>query len=200
MPVTKGRAVEAHVTSACSPGDRSGMTGPTADGAVQAFLERYPPRPYKQPDSPYPDAQLEQVGPADGLWYLNEVPHTAPGGSPRTVHEDDGENCHLWVIDERGRPCISQEPLDRLGGGKLHHTNLTGGGSASIGGEVWFGQPPRIYMSGSSGRYPPLHRKHLEDAERLFREVGFDVVSLGWNPETGEPRRVWRGHGQAAQE
>lgn len=171
------------------------MAGPTADDAVQEFLERYPPRPYQPPDSPYPDAQLEQVGPADGLWYLNEVPDTAPRGSPRVVQRDDGENCHLWVIDERGRPCISQEPLDRLGDGKLHHTNLTGGGAASIGGEVWFGEPPRIYLSGCSGRYPPRHAEHLEDAEHLFREVGFEVLSLGWNPETGKARRLWRGRG-----
>lgn len=176
------------------------MTEPTGEDILREFLERYPSRPYQPPDSPYPDSQLEQVGPADGLWYLNEVPDTAPKGDPRTVHEDDGKNCHLWVIDERGRPCISQMPPARLSDGKLHHTNLTGGGGASVGGEVWFGEPPRIYLSGSSGRYPPRHSEHLEDAERLFREVGFDVVSLGWDSEAEKPQRVWRGHGWVVQE
>lgn len=104
------------------------------------------------------------------------------------------------MIDGRGRPCISEAPLARLGEGKLHHTNLTGGQNASIGGEVWFGEPPRIYLSGSSGRYPPRHAEHLEDAERLFTEVGFDVVSLGWDPEAGGPQRVWRGHGRVVRE
>ena len=106
--------------------------------------------------------------------------------------DDDGENCHLWVVDERGRPCISQAPLARLGSGKLHHTNLTGGGQASIGGEVWFGETRRVYLSGSSGRYPPDTPAHLEDAEALFRAVGFDVVSLGWDREVDRPQRVWR--------
>ncbi len=59
--------------------------------------------------------------------------------------------------------------------------------------EIWFGEPPRVYLSGSSGRYPPRHPSHLEDAERLFRSVGFEVLSLGWDQETDKPHRVWRG-------
>ena len=50
---------------------------------------------------------------------------------------------------------------------------------------------PRIYLSGSSGRYPPRSQEHLEDAEQLFGAVGFDVCSLGWDPETNTPQRVW---------
>lgn len=163
-------------------------------GLLQSFLERYPPRPYRRRNGEYPESELQQVGPDDGLLYLNEVPVTAPPrGSPRRSHEEGGENCHLWVIDEWGRPCISEAPLARLGVGKLHHTNLTGGEDASIGGEVWFGEPPRIYLSGSSGRYPPHHSEHLENAEGLFREVGFEVVSLGWDQEADRPQRVWFG-------
>ena len=67
-----------------------------------------------------------------------------------------------------------------------------GRGQASIGGEVWFGETRRVYLSGSSGRYPPDTPAHLEDAEALFRAVGFDVVSLGWDREIDRPQRVWR--------
>ena len=158
------------------------------------FLKRYPPRPYRRRGSGatgYPAAELAPVTTADGLLYLNQVPAHMPQGSPRRSHADDGQYCHLWVIDERGRPCVSQEPLNRLGPGKLHHTNLTGGGKASIGGEIWFGTLPFVYLSGSSGRYPPTGRDHLEGAECLFRAVGFDVHSLGWDPETHRPLRVW---------
>ena len=92
------------------------MTEPIDDGALREFLQRYPPRPYRRRmGGDYPLAELEQVFPTDGLWYLNEVPAGAPKGNPRRSNEDDGENCHLWVIDERGRPCISQDPLPRLG-------------------------------------------------------------------------------------
>ena len=161
---------------------------------VREFLERYPPRPYRRRGSDatdYPASELAPVTVDDGLLDLNEMPQQPPRGNPRRSHQTDGANCHLWVIDERGRPCISEAPLARLGPGKLHHTNLTGGGKASIGGEVWFGALPLVYLSGSSGRYPPVDRDHLEDAEQLFRAVGFDVQSLGWDPETDKPQRVW---------
>ena len=168
------------------------VTSADAEETLCDFLERYPPRPYRRRGAAnYPAAELATVTNADGLLYLNEVPAQMPQGSPRRSHTDDGQNCHLWVIDERGRPCISQEPLSRLGPGKLHHTNLTGGGKASIGGEIWFGTLPFVYLSGSSGRYPPTGRDHLGGAERLFRAVGFDVHSLGWDPETDRPQRVW---------
>ena len=171
------------------------MTIPPNNDALQEFLQRYPPRPFrpKQNLANYPSVELQPVNSADGYWCLNEVPTGPQEGSPRRSQDNDGENCHLWVIDERGRPCISQAPLGRLGADKLHHTNLTGGGSASVGGEVWFDQMPRIYLSGSSGRYPPEGASHLEAAEQLFRAVGFEVFSLGWDMEIDKPHRVWRG-------
>ena len=164
-----------------------------AEDSLCDFLKRYPPRPYRRRGAAdFPAVELQRVNVADGLFCLSEVPKGAPQGTPRRLENDDaGVNCHLWVIDESGRPCISEAPVARLGPGKLHHTNLTGGGKASIGGEVWFGAPPLIYLSGSSGRYPPRDRDHLEDAERLFRAVGFDVHSLGWDPEIDRPQRVW---------
>ena len=137
---------------------------------------------------------------ADGLLLLNEVPSDIRRGQPRRSDEDNGEHCYLWVIDTRGRPCISEAPLQRLGSERLHHTNLTGGGQASIGGEIWFGEPHRVYLSGSSGRYPPSDPVHLEEAEHLFREVGFEVVALGWDEETNRPQRVWHGVEQVSDE
>ena len=164
------------------------------DVAVREFLHQYPPRPYRHRQSgDYPPHELEPVHPADGLRHLNEVPTAVARGNPRLTNDDDGENCHLWVIDERGRLCISQNPIPRLGDSNLHHTNLTGGGEASIGGEIWFNELPRVYLSGSSGRYPPEHAEHLEDAEQLFAAAGFDVQPLGWDQEIGKPQRVWLG-------
>ena len=177
------------------------MTEPIDGDALRGFLRRYPPQPYRLcSGGDYPSAELERVSPADGLWYLNEVPAAPPKGIPRRSSQGDGENCHLWIIDQRGRPCISEAPLARLGEDNLHHTNLTGGEDASIGGEVWFDEMPRVYLSGSSGRYPPRHSRHLKDAERLFSDVGFEVFSLGWDLETDTPQRVWLGQEPVAQE
>ena len=178
------------------------MTTPPDDEALQNFLDHYPPRPYHLRGDlrEYPRAELALVNSADGLLFLNGVPPDAPMGSPRLAQDDDGENCHLWIIDDRGRPCISHAPLERLGNGKLHHTNLTGGASALIGGEIWFDEMPRIYLSGSSGRYPPNGPSHLEAAEQLFSAVGFDVLSLGWDDEAEKPHRVWRGKRRTGEE
>ena len=168
-------------------GARRHVTSADTEESLGEFLKRYPSRPYRRRGAgDYPAAELVPVTAADGLLYLNEVPAQMPHGSPRRSDADDGHNCHLWVIDERGRPCIAQEPLARLDSCKLHHTNLTGGGKASIGGEIWFGALPFVHLSGSSGRYPPTERDHLEGAERLFRAVGFDVHSLGWDSETDQ--------------
>ena len=171
------------------------MVTPSDDQALRDFLRQYPPRSYgpRRDGGEYPPHELEPVTDADGLWYLNDPSRHGPLGTPRESHEESGEHLHLWVIDERGRPCIAEAPLARLGEGKLHHTNLTGGGEASIGGEIWFGDPPRIFLSGSSGRYPPLSPEHLRDAEDVFRGVGFEVAALGWDAETDKPQRLWRG-------
>ena len=77
---------------------------------------------------------------------------------------------------------------------------LIGRAIASIGGEVWFDEMPRIYLSGSSGRYPPKGPSHLEAAEQLFSAVGFDVLSLGWDDDLDRPRRVWRGKRRLGEE
>ena len=170
------------------------VTSPTEDATLGAFLERYPPRAYVRRNpggSDYPGAELAPVTSADGLLHLAGVPTSVPKGSPPT-RTGDGTNCHLWVIDERGRLCISEAPLQRLGPGKLHHTNLTGGGKASIGGELWFAGKSRVYLSGGSGRYPPASAEHLEDAAGLFGAVGFEVLSLGWDTEVDRPQRLLR--------
>lgn len=167
------------------------------DPALHEFLERYPPHPYrlKEDVDAYPPTQLKPVTHDDGLVLLNGVPAAAPRGRPRGSRDEHGEHCHLWVIDARGRPCISEVPLPRLGDDLLHHTNLTGGGEASVGGEIWFDELPRIYLSGWSGRYPPCDPIHLEAAEDLFRAVGFDVVPLGWDYEADQPMPIWRDQG-----
>ena len=170
------------------------MTAALEESALEEFLGRHPPRSYllKPGIDRYRESELAPVGDDDGMMRLNEIPKAPPLGEPRRSHQESGRNCHLWVIDERGRVGISESPIPRLGSGKLHHTNLTGGGKASLGGEIWFASPEQIYLSGSSGRYPPVGPNHLEEAEQLFRDVGFEVIALGWDEEVNQPQRVWK--------
>ena len=106
---------------------------------------------------------------------------------------ETGTNRHLWVIDERGIPYVLEERLAAIGSNLPKHTNLTGGGPAYLGGEVWFAAPKVLYVSGGSGRYPPLDRDQLDDAVAVFASFGYEVNSLGWTPGTGMAKRHWEG-------
>lgn len=66
------------------------------------------------------------------------------------------------------------------------HTNLTGGGEAYLGGELWFCSVSRIYVSGGSGRYPPANARQLADAVLIFETLAYDVESLGWNGDSAK--------------
>ena len=111
-------------------------------------------------------------------------------GTPPSSFTDDPTNRYLWVIDERGIPYIIESPNAAIGRKLPKHTNLTGGGDAYLGGEMWFSSTISIYISGGSGRYPPKGECQLEDAARVFNVFGYDVTSLGWNEDTGRAFRV----------
>ena len=100
-----------------------------------------------------------------------------------------GRNRYLWVINDAGVPFIQEIPIAALNGREPKHTNLTGGGPAYMGGELWFETDTRIFVSGGSGRYPPYGAQQLEDAVGVFAAYQYTVTSLGWNPESGEAKR-----------
>ena len=70
------------------------------------------------------------------------------------------------------------------------HTNLTGGGLAYLGGELWFSGDSSMYLSGGSGRYPPRDELQMEDAVAVFEAYNYVVTSLGWDTEGGQAERV----------
>jgi len=155
---------------------------------LQQFLSDYPPKPYRPPrtGAQYPEEELVALDDSQ-LTLLNDGPISAShhGVPPKATRE--GRNCHLWVVDERGLPSILErrdqtEP-------PYKHTNITGGGAASAGGELWFLTDDQVVISGGSGRYPPESPEHLERITELFATAGFDVTSLGWDAEVGQAQR-----------
>ena len=102
----------------------------------------------------------------------------------------NSENRYLWVINDAGIPFIKEISIAALNGREPKHTNLTGGGPAYIGGELWFETDTRIFVSGGSGRYPPYGAQQLADAVGVFEAYQYTVVSLGWNEEEGEAMRI----------
>ena len=103
-----------------------------------------------------------------GLRRLHQAPaiDILIGAPPRA--RNDSRNRYLWVIDDTGIPYILEAQLLALNGELPKHTNLTGGGRAYLGGELWFSDRSSLFMSGGSGRYPPANAEQLDDAAQVF--------------------------------
>ncbi len=158
----------------------------------QEFAVRFSPR---APDrAPANQGELRQLGPADGVKYLGPPP---PDISERRVPKRSGDpGCHLWVILPGHLPFILERAAVRppLESGVAKHTNLTGGGVACSGGELWLdpADSELLYMNGCSGRYGARTAVELEDVVVVFRTFGYQVVSFGWDEGANRPARVMR--------
>ena len=108
------------------------------------------------------------------------------GAPPLTQHGVSKK--YLWVIDTRGIPYVFEIDIALIGA-VPKHTNLTGGGEAYLGGELWFASESTLYLSGGSGRYPPRDATQLEEATNVFKSFGYDVTSLGWDYQEGKAKR-----------
>ena len=164
---------------------------PSSAQVLGEFLRRYPPEAPSIPsDAPPQDFQLT---PKHGLRILSPAPATdILAGAPPTSRFNS--KCrYLWVIDQRGIPHIIEECLDILNKTLPKHTNLTGGGNACMGGEMWFASNSSLYVSGGSGRYPAADSQQLNAAVEVFESLGYKVMSLGWDEVAGFPKRHWEG-------
>ena len=159
---------------------------------LRAFWEKYSPRQSALPCKPH---ELIQLTDADGVRKLGYAPtqDVKFGKPPRTATRDDSMKCYIWIIDRRGIPYIFEQGLPNLNGYEPKHTNLTGGGEAHIGGQLWFADGESLFLSGGSGRYPPCDKTHLNDAVGVFKSYGYRVTSLGWDRSRGRARRDYDG-------
>ena len=145
------------------------------------------PRPNDQVDS----ARL--LGPEDGV-------KTMPCAATMTAAARPGypESRHLWVILPDSVPVILETAPDvqppPLSLGVAKHSNLTGGGRACCGGEIWLDGTDRnlLYVNGGSGRYPAKSPQQLADAVLVFEGYEYSVRSAGWSEENDCPDRVFR--------
>jgi hypothetical protein len=154
---------------------------------LQDFVARYPATGPRRAAAN--NDELRELGSGDGVQLLTGTPAQGQTGLP-----DEEQARHLWVVRVSGQvdlPYILERAPNvkpRLTSGVAKHTNLTGGRHASCGGELWIdASTSRLYVNGCSGRHGPLSREQLEDACEVFRGLGFDVVSYGWDDETQRP-------------
>lgn len=156
------------------------------------YTSLYPPHtPNKPADVQDAHRQLEVE---DGLAMLpNCVETMLPAKRP-----GQREGRHLWVIvPEAVRVILETAPAVRpppLSLGVAKHTNLTGGGLASCGGEVWLdpADSRKLWVNGGSGRYPPRSPKQLADSVTVIESFGFVVVSAGRSEDNDCPERIFR--------
>jgi hypothetical protein len=157
------------------------------------FAAEYPPTdPLDRPGDP-PDA-FRLLTDIDGVGLLP----TCVATMRATARPGLPEGCHLWVILPDEVPVIIETAEDvqppPLTLGRAKHTNLTGGGPACCGGELWRDavDADQLYVHGGSGRYGARSPQQLEDAVRVIEAFGFKVRSAGWSEENDCPARVFR--------
>ena len=154
---------------------------------INEFRRRYRLRSPAWLPSPSEKRRLSEV---DGLRALCNAPACMVLlGTPPYSRTDQGKNRYFRVIDANGIPYIHEFSVRAICNNLPKHTNLTGGGKVYLGGELWFVSPTGLYVSGGSGRYPPINRDQLDCAVRVFRDLDYDVISLGWDEGTGGARR-----------
>lgn len=151
------------------------------------FVRKYPPHaPDKQPNN---DDELKQLGPEHGVRLLTAPPLEA---EVRAVPQKKGDpGFHVWVMRPTEIPYVlARGAIARsLASGEVKHSNLTGGGLASCGGELWVDpvDATQVYLNGCSGRYGPQSAQQLNDAVAVIEMLGLRVESFGWNEELNMP-------------
>ena len=156
---------------------------------ISEFRSQYAKRPPRgRTFRPIPH-EFDAWSDADGVAVLLKAPvQDLELGKPPRKEGDDGVNRYIWVIDDEGIRYVIEQSID----GRPNppkHTNLTGGGEAYVGGELWFSNDTSIYLSGGSGRYPPRNELELENVVRVFASYGYAVTSLGWDKTTNRAKR-----------
>lgn len=102
---------------------------------------------------------------------------------------------HLWLVSpddivaalEEGEAGRSTQRR------RLAHTNLSGGCAAHVGGELWFSDSTRVWLSGGSSRYEARSEDELVSIADAFRHSGYTISACGWDDEGDRPARIFRG-------
>lgn len=147
-----------------------------------------------------PEERVPKVGETDKTAFEHLIHNGEDNGEPlqfvtisvsdiEILKQMDGkwaEKCFLWVIDEETIKIIREKNANRLRTHKpefVCHTNLTGNGEAYIGGEIYFCEDGRKFISFFSDRYGDPHSvEQWKTAKGYFEKVGYsplvDILDL----------------------
>ena len=139
----------------------------------------------------HPD-DCAQLNSTNGLKELEDGPvaHGVPVPTSSVCPLDfsmDMPDKHIWAVRAADvvyalENCPFGKTLDA---GSIKHTNLTGGSSAFVGGELRFLMEGVIVVNGCSGRYPVRDDHEMRALGRAFLDSGHHVWCMGYDPEAG---------------
>jgi hypothetical protein len=153
--------------------------------ALATYRKDYPARSMRREANN--DDELIQMPPDQGMYELSSPPTTSAQfprhSSLPTTEATAPEARHLWIIRSDDVPvaleaCVWGQALES---GCIKHSNLTGGGTAHSGGEVWFIDDERIAINASSGRYGAESRAEFDVVVYAIRRSGYYVASMGFD-------------------
>lgn len=159
------------------------------DQVQQAFDEyraAYPPRDPNLANKTHDD-ELRLLRVDEGRRDLTVAPATAVATNslPRSRGAQH-RGKYLWVVGLNDVPYALEAghngPVLELG--RVTHTNLTGGGPAHAGGEMWFLNTSSVVINGGSSRYRPGSLEELEQVATAFKRCGYRTGHMGYDEET----------------
>ena len=167
----------------------------TSNARTAASFAKYraahPPEQPINPEARRYAGDCDPMETGDGLeqWVDGpvEAPQPEPAERPELATPQSGTR--LWVVT--GEDVLhGPEQCDfgaKREAGVTKHSNLTGGGTAHVGGEVIFLDRATIALTGSSGRYRLRSAAEMSDIESAFLGSGYNVWSMGYNEDTNRP-------------
>jgi len=138
------------------------------------------------------EAEAKPLAAADGLKHLAAPPvaDVALVPAPPMTIDEAKISRYLWAVVPDLIP-YALEQTAVFGLELIKHTNLTGGVDAFSGGELWFIDERSFAFNGSSGRYGPRSKSHLDEICTLFRKLGYRVACTGFDTEVNRSRPVF---------
>lgn len=167
----------------------------SASPFFEEYRAAYPARPPDLRRQQFAD-ELKDLSGNNDILAVEVAPATGITlGRPQPGNVIDSAK-YLWLItpeDVCAAPEFGKSGRE-TNRGRLAHTNLSGGGEAHAGGEMWFHGHSSIWMTGGSARYQPATESELNAVVEAFKTAGYAVRSAGWDTEAGKPARVFRGN------